>query len=170
MALGRGQRTGHTTWLRQRRHSRRAGRHAHGRTRPTIGWYRRHRLRIGLPHLIPEGPRPDALRLAERCRYSPAILPQSSSQYVVTVVIGVNDRATGPGPPALHGVKSTARLATTSGGFAIVEVRPAGEPARTSCSAQGLPSPELDPASPPVGIAVHRTTQRRRSQGTKPRA
>jgi single-strand DNA-binding protein len=28
----------------------------------------------------------------------------------------------------------------------IVEVRPAGEPARTSCSAQGLPSPELDPA------------------------
>ena len=28
----------------------------------------------------------------------------------------------------------------------IVEVRPAGAPARTSCSAQGLPSPELDPA------------------------
>lgn len=73
-------------------------------------------------------------------------------------------------PPELHGVKSTARLTRTSGGFAIVEVRPAGEPARTSCSAQGLPSPELDPASLPAGVAVHRTTQRRRSQGTKPRA
>jgi hypothetical protein len=28
----------------------------------------------------------------------------------------------------------------------IVDVRPTGEPARSSCSAQGLPSPELDPA------------------------
>src|SRR5258707_776329 len=40
-----------------------------------------------------------------------------------------------------------ARLTTTSGGFAIGEARPSGEPVRTSCSAQGLPSPELDPAS-----------------------
>jgi hypothetical protein len=50
-------------------------------------------------------------------------------------------------PPSLHGVKSPSRLARTSGGIAIVEVRPAGELARTSCSAQELPSPELDPAS-----------------------
>ena len=28
----------------------------------------------------------------------------------------------------------------------IVEVRPTGEPARSSCSARGLPSPELDSA------------------------
>ena len=66
--------------------------------------------------------------------------------------------------------KAAARLTGTSGGFVIVDVRPKGEPARTSCSAQGLPSPELDPASLPVGGAVHRTTHRRRSQGTKPRA
>jgi hypothetical protein len=75
-----------------------------------------------------------------------------------------------PRPPALHGVKSPDRLATTSGGVVIVNVRPTGEPARTSCSAQGLPSLELDPASLPAGVAAHRTTQRRRSQGTKPRA
>jgi ParB-like nuclease domain len=52
----------------------------------------------------------------------------------------------------------------------VVEVRPSGEPARTSCSAQGLPSPELDPASLPAEVAVYRATQRRRSQGTKPNA
>jgi hypothetical protein len=48
-------------------------------------------------------------------------------------------------PPELDGVKSPARLTTTSGGFVIVEVRPAGEPARTCCSAQGLPSRNLTP-------------------------
>ncbi len=51
-----------------------------------------------------------------------------------------------PRPPALHGVKSPARLATTSGGLVIVHVRPSGEPARSSCSARGLPSPGLDSA------------------------
>ena len=53
---------------------------------------------------------------------------------------------TRPGPPELHVVKSPDRLARTSGRVVIVEVRPAGESARSSCSAQGLPSPELDPA------------------------
>jgi hypothetical protein len=48
--------------------------------------------------------------------------------------------------PALHGVKSPARLATTSGGFSILQLRPAGEAARSSCSARGLPSPGLDSA------------------------
>jgi hypothetical protein len=49
--------------------------------------------------------------------------------------ISTHDPRAGPGPPALHGVKSPDRLATTSGGFVIVEVRPTGSPARTSCSA-----------------------------------
>jgi hypothetical protein len=40
-----------------------------------------------------------------------------------------------PRPPELHGVKSPDRLTRTSGGVVIDEVRPAGEPARSSCSA-----------------------------------
>ena len=170
-SLGRGQRAGHPTPLRRhRRHGRGAGRHAHGRTSPHHWLVPAAPHRIGLRHLIPEGPHNRSHDFAERSRYFASVLLIAPRRTSSRFVFGVNESCHRAGPPALHGVKSTARLATTSGGFAIVEVRPTGEPARTSCSAQGLPSPELDPASPPVEIAVRRTTQRRRSQGTKPRA
>jgi len=65
-----------------------------------------------------------------------------------------------PEPPALRRVKSPARLATSSGGLVIVHVRLSGEPARTSRSAQGLPSPGLDPARCRWSSSVMRTTQR----------
>jgi len=46
------------------------------------------------------------------------------------------------------GLKSPDRLTPTSGGLVIDDDRPKGDPARTSCSARGLPDPELDPRSP----------------------
>lgn len=58
----------------------------------------------------------------------------------------------GRGPPALDGVKSPARLATSSGGLAIVHVRPSGEPARTSRSAHGAPLTGTGPRSLPVVV------------------
>jgi hypothetical protein len=55
----------------------------------------------------------------------------------------------GPGPPALHGVKSPDRLARTSGGVVIAEVRPGGRTRQKFwLGPKGLPSPELDPAQP----------------------
>jgi hypothetical protein len=57
-----------------------------------------------------------------------------------------------PEPSALHGVKSPARLATSSGGFVIVHVRPAGEPARTSRSARGASLAGTGLRSLPVGF------------------
>jgi len=69
-------------------------------------------------------------------------------------------------PPALHGVKSPTRLATTSGGLPIVHVRPAGELARSSCSAQGYPRRDWTPLRCRWWSPVMRTTQRRRSHGT----
>jgi hypothetical protein len=93
--------------------------------RPTIGWYQRYRSPATSPPTsgeVPHGTRREIL-----AGQPPA---------------GATDRkkwgarpTRRTGPPALHGVKSPDRLATTSGGFVIVEVRPASSPARTSCSA-----------------------------------
>jgi hypothetical protein len=52
-----------------------------------------------------------------------------------------------PGPPELHGVKSPDRLTRTSGGIVIVEVRPAGEPARVLARPEGFPLRNLTPYS-----------------------
>ena len=146
-------------------------------SRPTIGWYRRHRrlrvLHTSYPSEFPSAQSAETRtspRCSSGCAGSRSCECHPTPGSAARTWAEVPRRCARPGPPALLGVKSPDRLTTTSGGFPIVEVRPAGEPARTSCSAQGLPSPELDPASPPVGVAVHRTTQRRRSQGTKPRA
>ena len=62
-------------------------------------------------------------------------------------------------PPALHGVKSPARLATSSGGLVIVHDRPSGEPPELLARPRGLPSPGLDPARCRWSSSVMRTTQ-----------
>jgi hypothetical protein len=65
----------------------------------------------------------------------------------ISAVRGVAASAHGRSPFHPHSTASSPGSARKNfWRVVIVEVRPADEPARTSSSAQGLPSPELDPA------------------------
>jgi len=70
----------------------------------------------------------------------------------------------GRNPPELHGVKSRLGSQQLLALSRSLRLAPSGEPARSSRSALGLPSPELDPRSLAGGMGEYRTPPQHHSQ------